>query len=76
MVGMDAWDMALLALASYVAIMALVRMMHRRKDAIVDELTEQIDAQRERLRVEQKKERRRKLRDQAKQLRDQEREAA
>ena len=73
---MDAWDTALLALASYVAIMALVRMMHRRRDAILQELTEQIDAQRERLRIQQKKDRRKNLHEQAKWLREQKREAA
>lgn len=40
---MDGWDVALLAIAAYVAIVALVRLMIRRRDALVGELVEEAE---------------------------------
>jgi len=76
MVSMDAWDLALMALASYVAVMTLVRMMHRRRDTILEVLSEQIEAERERIRIQKKQERRKNLQEQAKKLHEQQRDAA
>jgi hypothetical protein len=41
-------DVVLLLLASYVAVMALVRMMQRRNDELVADFKQQIDAHRKR----------------------------
>jgi len=38
---MDGWDIALLAVAGYVAVTALVRLMLRRRDQMVEQLRRQ-----------------------------------
>jgi len=38
---MDSWDIALLAVAGYVAVLALTRLMTRRRNQLVDELLDQ-----------------------------------
>jgi hypothetical protein len=43
---MDGWDLALLAIAGYVAIVALVRLMIRRRDQLVGELVEEAEKKR------------------------------
>jgi hypothetical protein len=45
---MDRWDVVLLVLSAYVAVMALVRLMTRRRQALVADLEQQIKAQRRR----------------------------
>lgn len=45
---MDAWDVALLAAASYCSVVTLVRMMRARRDQAVRELREQVERERER----------------------------
>ncbi len=40
---MDGWNLALLAIAAYVAIVALVRLMIRRRDTLVGELVEEAE---------------------------------
>ncbi len=38
---MDSWDIALLAVAAYVAVLALSRLMARRRNQLVEELLDQ-----------------------------------
>ena len=45
---MDGWDLALLAIAGYVAIVALVRLMIRRRDQLVGELVEEAERKKRR----------------------------
>lgn len=73
MVDLEVWEMALLAGASYVAVMALVRMMQRRRDAILEDLAEQLEVHKERLRTQEQRERRKQLQEE---FRDQQRDAA
>ena len=42
---MEGWDIALLVLAGYVALLGLVRLMIRRRNQLVDELLEQAKQQ-------------------------------
>ncbi len=46
--GMTRTDMILLAFAAYVAVMALVRLMRRRRDELVTDVQRQVDARRNR----------------------------
>ena len=39
---MDRWDMVLLAVAGYVAVLSLVRLMARRRNELVKQVREQI----------------------------------
>lgn len=41
------WDVILLLIAAYVAVMSLVRLMRRRRDQVVAEVERQLIAQRE-----------------------------
>jgi hypothetical protein len=41
-------DIFLLAVSAYVAVMALVRLMQRRRDQLVSEVQQQVDAHRKR----------------------------
>ena len=75
MAGMDAWDLALLGGAGYVAITVLIRMMQRQRDAILEDLTEQVQAEREQARLRKKKQRDRKLREQVRQQQQQQRDS-
>ncbi len=54
---MDRWDVALLAVVGYVAVMALVRLMTRHRDQVVDELQKQVEAERRRMKAEEKNQR-------------------
>jgi hypothetical protein len=45
---MDRWDVVLLALSAYVAVMALVRLMNGRRRDLVADVQRQIKAQRKR----------------------------
>lgn len=45
---MSRTDIILLAIAAYVAVMALVRMMKSRRDALVADVQRQVDARRKR----------------------------
>ena len=42
---MDGWDLVLLIVVSYVAVMALVRLMLARRDRLVSDLRGQLDEQ-------------------------------
>lgn len=44
---MDNWDVAILAVAGYVAVMALVRLMLRRRDHIVGEFRREMQREQE-----------------------------
>jgi Flp pilus assembly protein TadB len=57
-------DLLLLATAIYLAVITLVRLMRRRRERIIKDLTEEVELERERLKVERKKEKRRKIRKQ------------
>ena len=57
--SMDRWDVVLLAVVGYVAVMALVRLMAKRRDQVFDELQKQVEAEQHRKRAEEKEERRR-----------------
>lgn len=50
--NMNSWDVALLAIAGYVAAMALVRLMSRRRDQLLGEFRRQVNMQRKRKREE------------------------
>ena len=52
---MDGWDLALLAIAGYVAIVALVRLMIRRRDQLAGELIEEAEQKKRREAQQQRK---------------------
>ena len=56
---MDGWDVALLAMAGYVAVVTLVRLMIRRRDQLLDEFRRKVKQEKQRKELE---ERSRKLR--------------
>jgi hypothetical protein len=43
---MDRWDVALMLAVTYVAVMTLVRMMARRRDQVVADVEQQLEARR------------------------------
>jgi heme exporter protein D len=45
MANMNAWDVAVLVAAAYVATTALVRLMIRRRDRMLEEFREQLEAE-------------------------------
>jgi len=63
MFGMDAWDAVLLAAGGYLAVITLIRLMHRRRDAIIEELGREVEFAKERSKKEQKLQRRREARE-------------
>jgi hypothetical protein len=63
MFGMDAWDTVLLAAGGYLAVITLVRLMRRRRDVIIEDLSREVELAKERLKDERKKERRREARE-------------
>jgi len=42
---MDRWDMMIILVAAYIAVMTLVRMMARRRNQLVDHVLQQISQQ-------------------------------
>jgi hypothetical protein len=52
---MDRWDLALMLAAVYVAVMTLVRMMARRRDHIVADVEQQIQAHQKQSKVKTSK---------------------
>ena len=62
MFGMDAWDAVLLAAGGYLAVITLVRMMSRRRDAILEDLSREVELAKERSKEQKKIERRREAR--------------
>ena len=61
--ALNFWEFALLGAAAYVASVTLARMMRRRRDALIDELTQEAEAEQQRLRAEARLEKRRKMRE-------------
>ena len=51
--SMDGWDVALLALAGYVAVVTLVRLMIRRRDQVLEEFRRKLKKQRQRKQAEE-----------------------
>ena len=60
MFEMGTWDWILLAAAGYLAVMALVRLMRGRRDALVEELSARADLEIRRQALEKNTENRRK----------------
>lgn len=73
---MNIWEIALLGAAAYVAIVTLVRMMRRHRDTLIDELTQEAEAEQQRLRAEERIEKRRKMREEIRQQEAESRRAA
>jgi len=65
--GLDAWDVALMALAAYISVVTLFRMMHRRREKLVDDLMVQVKIEEKKLQEKKKREMRAKVRDQMRQ---------
>ena len=56
MAEMNAWDVAILLVASYIAVIALVRLMRRRRDAAIAQLQAEVAVQLDRKRAAQRRE--------------------
>ncbi|MCA9119477.1 MAG: hypothetical protein H6822_05440 [Planctomycetaceae bacterium] len=67
MFEMSTLDLILLAAATYLAVITLVRLMQRRREGIIKDLTEEVELEQQRLKEERKKEKRRKMREQIEQ---------
>ena len=67
MFEMSALDVVLLAVAGYLAVITLVRLMRRRREGIIEDLTKQIELEQQRLKEDRKKEKRRLMQEQMKQ---------
>lgn len=48
MANMDSWTIVLLVIAGYVAVMALVRLMMRRRNQLFDRFQKEVEAENER----------------------------
>jgi heme exporter protein D len=53
--AMDNWDVTLLVVMGYLAIVALVRLMSRRRDQLLDEFRRQIEEEQKRAAAEKAK---------------------
>jgi heme exporter protein D len=51
--NMDGWDLALLVMAGYVAVVALVRLMIRRRDQVLGEFRRKLRQERQRKQAEE-----------------------
>lgn len=56
MANMNGWDVAVLVAAGYVGVMALVRLMIRRRSQVLDEFHERMKAERRRKRQKEQEE--------------------
>ena len=56
MAEMNAWDVAILSVAAYIAVLTLVRLMRRRRDAVIAQLQTDVAAQLDRKRTERRRE--------------------
>lgn len=52
--SMDAWDVALLAVAAYVAVLALVRLMIRRRDELLEQFRREVKKEKKRKEAEER----------------------
>ncbi len=55
--SMDGWDVALLAAAIYMGVTALVRLMIRRRDQMVEQFRQEVDKEKSRRKAEKRKDR-------------------
>ena len=62
---MNSWDVVLLVVAGYLATMALVRLMIRRRDQLLDEFRQRMKAEKKRKEAEAEEEELRRRRDRA-----------
>ena len=76
MFEMSTLDLLLLAVTSYLAVMTLVRLMRRRREGIIKDLTKEVELEQKRLKEERKIEERQKMREQLEQQQRQRRGAA
>ncbi len=53
--SMDGWDVALLVVAGYVAVVTLVRLMVRRRDQMLDEFRRDVAKEKARRELDQRK---------------------
>ncbi len=53
--SMDGWDVALLAVAGYVALVTLVRLMIRRRNQLMDEFRHEVAQEKKRKQAEQRR---------------------
>ena len=60
--GLDAWDLAILAVAAYISVVTLVRMMRRRREGLVDNLMEQVKVEKQKLAEKNEREERQRVR--------------
>lgn len=59
MANLTAWDMGILAVAVYIAVISLVRLMRARRDVVVAQLQTEVAEQQERQRLEKRREQQR-----------------
>jgi hypothetical protein len=59
MANMDGWDVAFLAVAGYVAVSSLVRLMIHRRDLLTAKFRQEVRAEQLRKKAEQSKQRKR-----------------
>ena len=76
MFEMSTLELLLLAAATYLAVITLVRLMRSRRESIIEELSKEVELEKQRLKAEKKKEKRRKMREQLEQQQRQRRGAA
>ena len=62
---MDAWDVALLAVAGYVAVLSLARLMLRQRDRLLDELRGRMLQEKRRKKKQQQQQQRKARQDEA-----------
>ncbi len=46
--NMDSWDLTLMVVAAYLAIVALVRLMHRRRNQVIEKLRQEAETEKRR----------------------------
>lgn len=61
MLGMDTWDIALLCVAAYVAIITLVRLMRRHRDVLLERLHSDLEQEHHRLKKERRRQNRKEM---------------
>ena len=73
--GWDVWDAALVCVAGYVAVTALVKLMHHRRDAVIDDLSRRAEAERQRKKLRQRREEHQRVRAKFRKSRDERKQA-
>lgn len=67
MFGMDASDVVLLVVGGYLAVITLVQLMHRRREAMIENISRDVEIEKERLKEERKLERQQQAREEMEQ---------